>query len=41
MSNRIWERLDRVDGGRIAKLMAAGNYMETWKFIEAEIFGLK
>ena len=41
MSNRIWERLDRVDGGRIAKLMAAGDYMETWKFIEAEIFGLK
>jgi hypothetical protein len=41
MSNRIWEKLDRIDGGKIARLMAAGDYMQTWKFIEKEIFGLK
>jgi xylose isomerase len=41
LSNRIWQRLDQVDGGRIARLMAKGDYMETWKFIEAEIFGMK
>jgi hypothetical protein len=41
LSNKIWQKLDQVDGGRIARLMATGDYMETWKFIEAEIFGMK
>ncbi len=41
MSNKIWVKLDKIDGGRIARLMAKGDYMETWKFIEANIFGLK
>jgi len=41
MSNRIWDKLDRIDGGRIARFMATGDYMQTWKFIEKEIFGLK
>ena len=30
-----------IDGGRIAALMAKGDYLETWKFIERRIFGLK
>jgi hypothetical protein len=30
-----------VDGGEIARLMAAGDYLKTWKFIEAQIFGYK
>ncbi len=41
MTNRIWQLLDRVDQGRLASLMAAGDYLETWKFIESNIFGLK
>jgi xylose isomerase len=40
MSNKIWQRLDEVDGGRLAELMARGDYLETWKFIETNLFGL-
>jgi xylose isomerase len=40
MTNRIWQRLDDVDGGKIAKLMSGGDYLETWKFIEQQIFSL-
>jgi xylose isomerase len=41
MTKKIWGRLEAVDGGKLARLMAAGDYMQTWKFIEKEIFGLK
>jgi xylose isomerase len=41
MSNKIWQRLDEIDGGNIASLMAKGDYLETWKFIERKVFGLK
>lgn len=41
ISNKIWGKLDEVDGGKIAKLMARGDYLETWKFIESHIFSLK
>jgi xylose isomerase len=41
LTNRIWNLLHRVDGGRIDKLMAAGDYLETWKFIEENLFSLK
>ena len=41
ITNRIWQLLDEVDGGRLAELMAAADYLKTWKFIEANIFGLK
>jgi xylose isomerase len=41
ISNKIWKKLDEVDGGRIARLMAKGDYLETWKFIETNIFSLK
>ena len=37
---KIWQRLDRVDGGRIAELMAKGDYLETWKFIETTFFSV-
>ncbi len=40
MTNKIWQRLDQVDGGRIAELMAAGDYLKTWKFIEANFFAI-
>jgi xylose isomerase len=41
ITNKIWQRLDAVDGGKITKLMAKGDYLETWKFIEHHIFSLK
>ncbi len=41
ITNRIWQLLDDVDNGRLAGLMARGDYLETWKFVEANIFGLK
>lgn len=41
LSNKIWKRLEQVDGGKIARLMAQGDYLETWRFIETHLFGLK
>ena len=41
LSNKIWKKLDEVDGGKISRLMAKGDYLETWKFIETHIFSLK
>jgi xylose isomerase len=41
ISNKIWDRLDKIDGGEIARLMAQGDYLETWRFIENNIFSLK
>jgi xylose isomerase len=41
MTNKIWQRLEEVDGGNLSKLMARGDYLETWKFIENHIFSLK
>jgi xylose isomerase len=41
ITNKIWRMLDEVDGGKITKLTAKGDYLETWKFIESQIFSLK
>ncbi|MFZ0133684.1 MAG: sugar phosphate isomerase/epimerase family protein [Desulfobacterales bacterium] len=41
LTNKIWQRLDEVDGGQFARLMTAGDYLKTWEFIEANIFGFK
>jgi xylose isomerase len=41
ITKRIWKKLDEVDGGKIAQMMDAGDYLSTWKFIEENIFGLK
>jgi len=41
ITNKIWRRLEEVDGGKIGKLMAGGDYLETWKFVETNIFSLK
>jgi len=41
ISNKIWKRLDEVDGGKIAELMAKGDYLETWKFIVRRIFSFR
>jgi len=41
ISNKIWERLDGIDGDEFSRLIARGEYLETWRFIETEIFCLK
>lgn len=41
LSNKIWERLDQVDGGRIESLISKGDYLETWRFVETNLFSLK
>lgn len=41
ITNKIWNRLDEIDISRISKLIQAGDYLETWQFIESEIFSLK
>lgn len=41
LTNKIWRLLEVVDGNELARLLAGGKYLETWKFIEREFFGLK
>ncbi len=40
LTNRIWNRLDQVDGGKISQLMEQGDYLKTWRFIENNFFAL-
>ncbi len=41
MTNKIWQRLEAVDGGKLEALMSQSDYLVTWKFIESELLGLK
>jgi xylose isomerase len=41
LTNKIWLLLDRIDGNRLEDLMRRGDYLETWRFIEENIFALK
>jgi xylose isomerase len=41
MSNKIWNLLEQIDLDEFEGLIAAGDYLQTWKFIEANIFSLK
>ena len=41
LTNKIWQKLDRIDGRSLDLLIAEANYLETWKYIEENIFGLK
>ncbi len=41
ITNKIWSRLDEIDISRISKLIDADDYLQTWQFIESEIFSLK
>jgi xylose isomerase len=41
MSNKIWNLLGRIDLDEFEGLITAGDYLQTWKFIEANIFSLK
>ncbi len=41
MTNKIWQRLEAVDGGKLEALISRGDYLATWKFFESELLGLK
>jgi xylose isomerase len=41
ITNKIWERLDQIDLGEFEGLIAQGDYLQTWRFIETHIFALK
>jgi len=38
---KIWQLLENIDTTRLEWLMAKGDYLETWKFIEQNIFSLR
>jgi len=40
LSNKIWHHLDRIGCEEFARRMDHGDYLETWKFIESNLFGL-
>jgi len=41
LSNKIWNLLDKIDVSALENLIAKGDYLETWKFIEQNIFSIK
>lgn len=41
LTNKIWNLLDTIDVDSIESLIAKGDYLETWKFIEENIFSIK
>lgn len=38
---KIWQLLENIDTIRLESLMAKGDYLETWKFIEQHVFSLR
>ncbi|MEE4242028.1 MAG: sugar phosphate isomerase/epimerase family protein [Desulfopila sp.] len=38
---KIWQLLDTIDIAKLERLIFAGNYLETWQFIEENIFSLR
>ncbi len=41
LTNKIWDLLETIDLSALENLMAKGDYLNTWQFIERHIFGLK
>jgi len=41
MTTNIWNMFDTIDTPRLESLIIQGDYIETWKFIEQNIFSLK
>jgi len=41
VTRKIWKLLDTIDTGEFERLIHGGNYMDTWKFIETNLFQLK
>ncbi len=41
ISNKIWDLLERIGMDEFNELIAGSDYLQTWKFIESQIFSLK
>ena len=41
ITNRIWAMLHRIDDRALSRLIAGGDYLKTWQFIEREIVALR
>ncbi len=41
ITNKVWMMLDRLDGDEFETLIRGGDYLKTFKFIEANIFNLR
>ena len=41
ISNKIWQRLDEVDGAELDRLLNQSDYLAMWRFIEENLLGLK
>lgn len=41
LTQKIWNRLEEVDCNRLDILMAEGDYLSTWKFVEENLLGMK
>ncbi|MFH2093485.1 MAG: sugar phosphate isomerase/epimerase family protein [Pseudomonadota bacterium] len=41
LTNKIWNLLEAMDLSQLETLMQQGDYLETWKFIERNIFSLR
>jgi len=41
LTTKIWQRLDEIDTNRLDMLMNDGDYIETWRFIEQNLLGMK
>ena len=40
MTRKIWDRLNGLDRGEFTALIRGGDFLKTWKFVEANIFKL-
>ena len=41
LTEKIWRRLEQVDCGRLEALMAGSDYLQTWRFVEEQLLGMK
>ncbi len=41
LTTKIWQLFDQIDLAELEALMARGDYIETWKFIEQNIFSIR
>jgi xylose isomerase len=41
VTNKLWELFGRIDEAELDRLIHGEDYLETWRFIEEQLFGLK
>jgi xylose isomerase len=40
ITNKIWKALDGIDAKKMERLIASGDYLDTWKLVEETFFGV-